>query len=319
MPAKYKISCRYTRDGAADKIVEHQLNIPAVPGTYKIKIGCPGINGGVYESPEIVVGKERKQYRLTIGYTHAGGATYKTGIITTPSLAIEDLSWEDIAAISEAGKAKEVFKVGDEKLLDEELGLYAEILGFDHDDLADGSGKAGITFAIKGSLIDSDLSSIGITVENPTQMNATDTLVGGYGESKLHREVLSRLDTTRLFNGFASNIKSVRKTYNTYRDLSDRTSYVVNEIQTKFFLFSLAELSNQGNNNYAWGAPVEGKFYDGFNSGYVSKDFATWSRTIYPDANHPNSYFYSDDTGYIIGNFATTSTTSIPIRFGFCL
>lgn len=64
-------------------------------------------------------------------------------------------SWADIAAISEAGQAQEYFKVGDTKTItvgDSSLNLI--LIGFDHDDLADGSGKAGMTIVATTALAD---------------------------------------------------------------------------------------------------------------------------------------------------------------------
>lgn len=64
--------------------------------------------------------------------------------------------WADIAAASANGTASEKWAVGDEKKITL-TGAYAGehtfvIADFSHDDLSDGSGKAGITFASKGSV-----------------------------------------------------------------------------------------------------------------------------------------------------------------------
>lgn len=55
-------------------------------------------------------------------------------------------SWADIARIAESGQAAEVFSIGDERteVVDGKNVVY-RIIGFNHDDLSDGSGKAGIT------------------------------------------------------------------------------------------------------------------------------------------------------------------------------
>lgn len=62
------------------------------------------------------------------------------------ALTFAGASWADIARISEAGEAASTFKVGDTR--SEIIGdktVTLEIIGFNHDDLADGTGKAGIT------------------------------------------------------------------------------------------------------------------------------------------------------------------------------
>lgn len=55
-------------------------------------------------------------------------------------------SWEDIIKIAESGKASETFSIGDtrEDTVDGKPVTY-KIIGFNHDDLSDGSGKAPIT------------------------------------------------------------------------------------------------------------------------------------------------------------------------------
>lgn len=55
-------------------------------------------------------------------------------------------SWEDIAAIAESGKASVTFALNDtrEEVVDGTT-LGFKIIGFDHDELSDGSGKAGLT------------------------------------------------------------------------------------------------------------------------------------------------------------------------------
>jgi uncharacterized repeat protein (TIGR02543 family) len=63
-------------------------------------------------------------------------------------------SWEEIARVAENGTASQHFAVGD---IRENVSLpnytgSVMILGFDHDELADGSGTAGITFGMVGYL-----------------------------------------------------------------------------------------------------------------------------------------------------------------------
>ena len=58
-------------------------------------------------------------------------------------VAFNDMSWADIATVSEAGEAVNYFAVGDEKEL--QIGsetYHVQILDFDHDNKSDGTGKA---------------------------------------------------------------------------------------------------------------------------------------------------------------------------------
>lgn len=71
----------------------------------------------------------------------------------TESAEFATASWATIAQIAESGQAQEVFSLGDEKEIDlgDSLGVVTvQIVGFNHDDLSDGSGKAAISVLCKG-------------------------------------------------------------------------------------------------------------------------------------------------------------------------
>jgi hypothetical protein len=65
---------------------------------------------------------------------------------------LADYTWEEIAAYSEAGEATR-FELGDTKTFTfagykQDYTFKCQLIGFNHDNLADGSGKAGMTFAV---------------------------------------------------------------------------------------------------------------------------------------------------------------------------
>ena len=62
-------------------------------------------------------------------------------------------SWSKIDSYAKAGTAATVFKVGDTKTLktQQNVEVTARIIGFNQDDLSDGTGKAGITLALETS------------------------------------------------------------------------------------------------------------------------------------------------------------------------
>lgn len=64
------------------------------------------------------------------------------------NIPLAEATWSQIAAISAAGKAPEMWAIGDTKTFELTDGRLIEvaIADFNHDDLADGSGKAGVTF-----------------------------------------------------------------------------------------------------------------------------------------------------------------------------
>ena len=66
------------------------------------------------------------------------------------SYSFADASWEYIAQVSESGKASEVFSIGDTRTATvNNQTVTIEIIAFDTDVKADGSGKAGITMWIR--------------------------------------------------------------------------------------------------------------------------------------------------------------------------
>ena len=88
------------------------------------------------------------------GYTFDGwipAVAAVTGDVTytvkwTEKITFANSEWADIARVCEAGEASSYFKVGDRRTITcGSTTLTACIIGIGHDDLADGSGKAGIT------------------------------------------------------------------------------------------------------------------------------------------------------------------------------
>lgn len=75
----------------------------------------------------------------------------------TEEVSFATSSWARIAEISESGEANKYFAVGDMKTIaftygEETTNVPVRIVGFDHDDLADGSGKAGISIVLANAL-----------------------------------------------------------------------------------------------------------------------------------------------------------------------
>lgn len=84
----------------------------------------------------------------TVTISDMGVYNVKTG------KALDEYTWDEIKTASEGGYAKYMWSLGDTKDLSAFMGqtstsyTRATIIGFDHDDLASGSGKAGITFKL---------------------------------------------------------------------------------------------------------------------------------------------------------------------------
>ena len=105
--------------------------------------------------------------------------------VVTKALALpaplESLTWSEISAISRAGLAAQNFAIGDTKTFRLSTGeeIIAEIIGFDHDDIDDGSvatygrTKAGITFDTKNVMASTKRMSSSSVTWRTTEMRLT--------------------------------------------------------------------------------------------------------------------------------------------------
>lgn len=144
----------------------------------------------------------------------SGGGSTGTGSATVQAAVAKDAKdWtldeqkavaEDIAAKGEASpaysKAKAAMDAGTKftmKLTNGKTLTY-RIIGINHDDLADGSGKAGLTFLTTSTTIYS-------------RMNATNTNAGGREKSELRQKMNSGEIWSLMPSDFQSKVKSGRK------------------------------------------------------------------------------------------------------------
>lgn len=161
-------------------------------------------------------------------------------------------SWGTIKAIAEAGLAPMVWNVGDEReetlTTGEKITLV--ILDFNHDDLADGSGKAGLTLGTKNALATTYV------------MNASGTNTGGWAGCPMRTSTMETL-----YGLLPEEVKSVIKVVNKKTGRYDLTPRgTIETTEDKLFLFSQEEvmgthyLSTTGQNSF----PGEGTQYEYF-------------------------------------------------------
>lgn len=225
-------------------------------------------------------------------------------------------SWKDVATIAESGKSEELFSLGDEKkvVLSSGEEVTAIIIGFNHDNLADG-GKAGMTFALKDAL----------PVE--LSVNCESTNAGGWRTSKMRTDYLERIYGV-LPPELKERIKPVVKVTGVGGD--GRTGRVGKTVD-KLFLFSGSEVDGAeeyvdngfGGAFYGakdWAAPNEGKQYPYFVD-YKNLAFYKnaervdwWLRSPY--IGDGTSFCYVDRGGEMERADAKIRKF---IRFGFCI
>ena len=211
-------------------------------------------------------------------------------------------SWAQIAEASEAGIASTLWSVGDEKdiTVDSET-LTLVIMGFNHDDKADGSGKAGITFGLKNLMA------------STRQMNSSNTNSGGFTGSAMYTWLQNTL-LTSLPSDLQTVLKSVNK-----KTSAGSQSTTINTNAMKLFLFSEIEIF--GSTTYS--ASGEGSQYSYFATAanrvkYLSNGAGSayywWERS--PNASNSTSFCYVSSSGTAINGGASYSRG---VCFGFCV
>ena len=166
------------------------------------------------------------------------------------------------------------------------------IIGINHDDLADGTGKAGLTFWT----IDIGLGS--------ARMNATDTNAGGWEASELRAKMNSGEIWALMPADFQSKVKTVKKLTNNVGGGDANKDASVTTTTDKLFLLSNSEIVESPRafwaSNWPW-ISSEGTQYEAFR-GKVTNNYSDnqsisdsaknggyrYERTAYP--NNPVSF-----------------------------
>ena len=132
------------------------------------------------------------------------GSSPATPALPAIGVTAEECSWAQIKAISEAGKAEEYFNLGDTKTMtmtidNKEVEVVMQIVAFNADEKADGTGKAGVTWISKNIVVRHN-------------MNSTYTHAGGWKGSAM-REWLQGEFYDKLPADVKGVIVPVKKTY----------------------------------------------------------------------------------------------------------
>lgn len=217
---------------------------------------------------------------------------------------LNEYTWEEIDYISSNGLASEYgFAVGDEKniTLSTNEALTLAIMDFDHDDLADGTGKAGITFGLKNLMA------------STRQMNSSNTNSGGFTGSAMYAWLQNTLLPT-----LPSDLQAVLKSVNKKTSAGSQ-SPTINTNAMKVFLF--AEIEVFGSTTYS--VAGEGTQYSYFATAanrikYLSNGSGSvlWWRERSPNVN------YTDDfcrVNYKGNADSYNADRAGGVCFGFCV
>ncbi len=153
----------------------------------------------------------------------------------------EKMSWDDIEAIGQDGKARELLKLGARKTVELSTGekLILQITDFDHDDLPDG-GKAPISWDMVGVL------------DEEHEMNERSTNVGGWADCSMRKWL-----NNDLFDKLPDNLKNVIKPVVKKTSAGGESKEIVDTVDN-LWLYSEKEMV--GRSYYS--APGEGHWYE---------------------------------------------------------
>lgn len=267
-------------------------------------VATVSVSGTTVTVKSVASGSATITVAVAAGTNHTA-PTSKTcpATITAASVTFNEASWADISAIAKAGIASSLWSIGDEKniLLSTGETLILQIYDFNHDDLANGSGKASITFGMKNLM------------ETQRAMNSTGTNAGSFTGSELYTWL-----TDDLWNSLPSELQAVIQPVSKSTSAGSQSTTIKSEGMS-VFLFS--EIEVFGTSKYS--AAGEGILYPIFTGTtsrikHLSNDSSTsgttwWLRSPFITST---SSFENVNAGYVNGYAATVKCG---IAFGFCI
>lgn len=185
-----------------------------------------------------------------------------------------------------------------------------KIIGINHDNLADGNGKAGLTFLTTSTTISS-------------RMNATNTNAGGWEKSELRQKMNSGEIWKLMPSDLQSKVKSVTKLTNNVNGTDKNAA--VTATSDKLFLLSYSEIvpTSYWASSYPW-TSSEGTQYEAFKgkvtnnySGNESLKFGScwWERSVFPDSS--NNFLYVHPNGDPSNRYHATYSYCVCPAFSF--
>ena len=290
----------------AQSIIEYVLII-AVIGLVIVLAG-PGVAGAIRNQFNLVGNTVNNGTTGgTEGGASGGGSTGADSATVQAAVAKEAKDWtldeqeavaKDLAKNGTSSlayaKAKAAMDAGTKfsvKLTDGKTLTY-RIIGINHDELADGSGKAGLTFFTTST----NLSS---------RMNPDGKTIGGWEKSELRGKMNSGEIWNLMPSDFQSKVKSVRKLTNNVDSGIENKDAAVTATTDKLFLLSYSEIVDNPEvteNGAKWPPnswlSKEGTQYEVFRTpenksqlgNSLSNGDAFWERSLRPTYYNPTDF-----------------------------
>lgn len=170
-------------------------------------------------------------------------------------------SWAKIAEYAESGEAASVFEIGAKKSFTiGSASVTAKIIGFNHDDLSDGSGKAGITLEFSRPARNAGLA---VNTNGTISWGASSGTTKNYNMSWDDCEIRYYW-TNNLYNNLPDDLKAViKQVKKKYYDIPDGA---IGTTDDHLWMISMSELGFTSIS----GMKDEGECYEGYTDGKTS-------------------------------------------------
>lgn len=222
---------------------------------------------------------------------------------------LDDMSWGEISAISQAGKAASIFHVGQEKKISLSTGesVTVVILGFNHDDLY-GGGKAGITFGLKNCL------------KTFYDMNNANTNSGGWTSSAMRTRMA-------IFKRFLPlDLQSVIRAVSKNTSAGEQST-TINSTSDDLFLFSHIEVFGTiyYNHESTFSVIGEGKQYEYYKGNTWISSYSKITANCFGESMlYSSNMYYQENSHKGLGDTGASAfhwwlrSPDTRSPFGFC-
>lgn len=217
-----------------------------------------------------------------------------------PKQVFADNTWAEIVHACRRNKVPASWAIGDQKRMTIAGADYAiDIIGKNHDDYADGSGKAPLTFQLHDCYNKRDT------------MNSLNSNVGGWTTSRMRTVFLPEVKGL-LPMEVQAGIREIYK----LTSIGDAKSSIETTVDT-LFLLSEAEVLSAISNSF----PGEGSRYEYYSKGNASGKYLSgvptfwWTRS---PRNVYNTQFCHIDTSYNDYSAVSSAGASLGVAFAFC-
>ena len=213
-------------------------------------------------------------------------------------------SWEDIARVCEAGEASKYFSIGDVREVEwitqanTTIKTQFQIIGIDHDDLSDSSGKAGITVA-------------SVPVINKTAFVFSSSY-GTPNKNTCWKDCSARsVLNENVYNGLPEELKVHIKEVKKISNGTPANGNTLEETNDKVWILSLTELGKDVAANYVSGQGVPYEFLA--NSLVNRRKYSqNADGTI---TSETEAYFTRSSSSYSIGvSYCMVTSEGVPVQ-----